>query len=128
MTVPQLDAVPLHARDLLVRDLATVAATTTVAGALSLMRHLDVRHVPVLDATGLVGLLHEPDLLALDPDAPVGPSVHRQVPRARLQDTLEQVAALVAGSPCGAVVVLDDEEHLLGLLTDVDLRRVVSLP
>ncbi|MCU1693415.1 MAG: hypothetical protein JWM64_2506 [Frankiales bacterium] len=128
MSTSDLHGHPLRARDLLSRDLATVPDTATVDSARALMRHLDVRHLPVLGASGLAGLLHEPDLRTADGSAQVAGWVRGGVPEAQLQDGVGRLAALLESSTCGAVVVVDDERRLLGVLTEVDLRRAVVLP
>jgi CBS domain-containing membrane protein len=116
----------LRARDLLVRDLATIPDTASLASAWSLMRHLDVRHLPVLGPGGLVGLLHGPFPASGAEDGCLLDHLTRDVPEAHLSDDLEQVAALLGDSPCDAVVVLDDARHLLGVITSVDLAAAVA--
>ena len=54
----------MHAIDIMVRDVVTVAPETDVAEAIRLMTEHDVSALPVLDATGnLVGMLSEADLI-----------------------------------------------------------------
>ena len=48
----------LRASDLLTGDLATVPDTATASRASAMMRRLGVRHLPVLGASGLIGVLH----------------------------------------------------------------------
>jgi CBS domain-containing protein len=54
------------ARDLMTPDPATVTPQSTVAEAWDLMRELDVRHVPVIQDGGLIGMLSDRDLAYLD--------------------------------------------------------------
>ena len=109
----------LRARDLLTGDLGTVPDTASVSDARAMMRHLEVRHVPVLGASGLVGMLHEAALP--DSDGPVLDHVVRDVPRVRPNDGLVHLAALLTSSACGAVAVVDEAQHLLGVITHQDL-------
>lgn len=115
---------PLRARDLLTGDLATVPDTASLATARALMRNLDVRHLPVLGATGLVGLLHEPDLA--DAEGTVLERVVRDVPRAQLRDGTERLTELLGQSTCAAVVVLDETGRLVGVVTERDLTAAVQ--
>ncbi|MCW2606358.1 MAG: hypothetical protein JWO60_1051 [Frankiales bacterium] len=121
----------LRARDLVSRDLATLSAPATVAEAVALMRHLGVRHLPLFGEHGLLGLVHLDALQAAAGDGTGAdrPVQAQEVPSVRLDDDLLHVAAEVARSACAAVVVLDGQERLLGVITDVDLpARVVRLP
>lgn len=121
-------AAPRRARDLLTRDLATLSDTATLQEAGSLMRHLGVRHLPVFGETGLLGLVHLDDVTAAAFDAS-GPDLRglaEAVPAVRLDDGEQQVLDALSGSRSGAVVVLDREDRLLGVITDADL--VVRLP
>lgn len=114
----------LRAGDLLTGDLATVPTTASVSSARRLMQHLDVRHLPVLGDEGLVGMLYEPTLG--DADGSVLDRVDRDVPRAHLKDGLGDLGELLASSSCAAVVVVDEGQHLLGVITDRDLDEAVS--
>ena len=108
-----------RAGDLLTGDLGTLPDTASVSDAKALMRHLAVRHVPVLGAGGLIGMLYEPALA--DAHGSVLEHVIRDVPRVRLNEDIGRIAALLASSACGAVVVLGDAEHLVGVVTAEDL-------
>ena len=114
----------LRARDVLTGDLATVPDTASMSEARSLMRHLQVHHLPVLGPAGLVGLLHEPALG--DVDGPVLDHVIRDVPQALLKDGSAHLEALLATSACGAVVVVDEARHLVGVITTDDLSGAVA--
>lgn len=111
----------LRASDLLTGDLGTLPDTASVSDAKAMMRHLAVRHVPVLGAGGLVGMLHEPALA--DAHGSVLDHVIRDVPHVHLNEDIGRVAALLGSSACGAVVVLDEAEHLVGVVTAVDLDQ-----
>jgi CBS domain-containing protein len=54
------------ARDLMTPNPVTVTPEATVAEAWDLMRELDIRHVPVVQDGGLVGMLSDRDLAYLD--------------------------------------------------------------
>lgn len=115
--------VTVRARTLLTRDLATLADTATLAEAEALMRHLEVRHLPVLGPEGLLGLVHLDDVSSAGPDASSRTvlAATRPVPVLYPDDDLARVVAVVADSASGAAVVLDRSGRLLGLVTDSDL-------
>ena len=114
----------LRARDLLTGDLATVRDSATASQARAMMRHLEVRHLPVLGAAGLVGMLHEAALK--DQEGSVLDHVVRDVPRVRPNEDLAGLEALLATSSCGAVVVVDEAQHLLGVITQTDLDEAAQ--
>ncbi len=115
------DAAP-RVRDLISRDLATVADTASYADALSLMHHLGVRHLPVLGPAGLVGVLHEPSPVAVLGNGKLLERIVRDVPEVHLSDDLAHVQSLLGASPCGAVVVME-AGRLVGILTSTDLME-----
>ena len=120
---PDADARPTLAGDLLTRDLATLSQSATVSEAAALMRHLDVRHLPVLGTTRLLGLVHLDDVMGATVDE-AGRSVGalaRSVPSVCPDDHERSVAAAVTRSRCGAVVVLDQQGRLCGVIAETDL-------
>lgn len=136
MVYETLDTIDgLEARDVMTRDLATLDPTATVGQALTVMRHCGVRHLPITDAGSFVGLVDDrlvtralltgPDReLALD--QPVDEVMSRYVPQVGPHTNVTRVSQLLRTSRCDAVVVVDDKDHLLGLITLVDVVGAVA--
>ena len=141
MTVPagpatDLELVHLSADDLMTRDVATVSTTTTVGQAIASMRVLGVRHLPVLGDGRFVGIVDDRlvalSLLAgggLDEalEQPVSTAMTHYVPQVAPAATLQRVAHLLTTSSCDAIVVIDAQDHLLGIITMVDVVGAVAL-
>lgn len=124
------------AADLMSADPVTLPPSATVGEAMTLMRHLGVRHVPVVAEGRFVGVLDD-RLVSLS--LLTGPSVSRAlelpvesamthfVPQVGPGERLSRVAHLLRTSRCDAVVVVDAEECLLGLITMVDVVGAVAI-
>ena len=124
------------AADLMTPDVATLGPSATVGEAMRLMRNLGVRHAPVVaegrfagvvdDRLVSVALLTGEDFeRALE--LPVGSAMTHYVPQVGPGDHLRRVAHLLRTSRCDAVVVVDADERLLGLITMVDVVSAVAL-
>lgn len=120
----------LVAEDVMTARLATVDETATVGEALSVMRQWGVRHLPVTEHGCLVGLVDERSVeeaaragseVDLSGDARVDEVMSRYVPQVGPQTPVARVARLLHASRSEAVAVVDEQEHLLGLITLVDI-------
>jgi acetoin utilization protein AcuB len=121
------------------RDVVVVSPTVTVGGAARMMERLSVRHLPVIEAGRLVGILSDRDVLehrsagrtevtcgeAMTP-APVtcssGTSIGR-VAELMLEHKIDSVPVV---SPSGTLVGLVTSSDLLSLLVERD--GVQALP
>ena len=56
----------MKARDVMTSSLITVTPEATLAEVWDLMREADIRHVPVVEAGVLVGMVSDRDLASLD--------------------------------------------------------------
>ncbi len=126
---------PLRARDLMTRDVMTVGPQTPVGEALATMRHLGVRHLPVLDDGRFIGMVDDRLVAAAllageDVDAtlarPVLTAMMAYVPQVEASADLARVAKLLRSSRCDAVVVVDPADRLLGIITTVDVVGAVA--
>ena len=126
----------VRAHDVMTRDVATVLATTTVGEAMTLMRTLGVRHLPVLDDARFVGLVDDRLVafaaarrrrLRRRAGASVSTAMTSDVPQVLPGEPLQRVAHLLRTSRCDAIVVIDAQEHLLGIITMVDVVTAVAL-
>ena len=128
--------VRLRASDVMSSDVATVVTTTTVGEAMTMMRTLGIRHLPVLGAGRFVGIVDD-RLVAFSLltaggleqalRQPVGTAMTHYVPQVGPGEPLQRVAHLLRTSRCDAIVVVDAHERLLGIITMVDVVTAVAL-
>jgi acetoin utilization protein AcuB len=128
--------VRLRASDVMTCDVATVVTTTTVGEAMTLMRTLGIRHLPVLGDGRFVGIVDDRlvtfALLTSDGfggvlEQPVSTAMTHYVPQVAPGEPLQRVAHLLRTSRCDALVVIDAQDHLLGIITMVDVVTAVAL-
>ncbi len=110
----------------------TIGADQPLAYAHTTLRQFGVRHLPVLRAGRLVGMLAERDLALVETFKDVDPS------RIRVEDAmshevygvspeapLDEVAREMAEHKYGSAVVLDHDK-VVGIFTTVDACRALS--
>lgn len=111
----------------------TVDERASLLLAAALMQQSDVRHLPVLhgrhvvgvaDQTGIVDALRSCSFEAFG--QPVSRVMHRDVVRVLPTTALPTVARHLLHSRCGSLVVTDDEGQLLGVVTAVDVLRLLA--
>ncbi len=124
--------------ELMTRDPVTVSPHTSVADAASALVEAGARHLPVVDPDGkLLGILSERDLRAyLQQDVKLWPDASSE----RLETEVEAImtpnpTSLLSGTRVGdafgvfaderfgALPVVDDGEHVVGILSYVDVLR-----
>jgi acetoin utilization protein AcuB len=104
----------------------TIARDRTLAAARELMLAHDVRHLPVLTAGHLVGLLSERDLLLVESLPSVDPGAVR-VEEAMVQDVFKvapddpiaEVVETMIERKVGSAVVMEGD-HVVGVFTTMD--------
>jgi acetoin utilization protein AcuB len=123
-------------------DVATVDETTTIGEALELMEERDVRHLPVLRGTEVVGMLSDRDLrglgLSLVTDvegmerlkarfrAPVSELMSSNVLTVDPETGVGEIVDLMLEEKISAVPVVDDDTNeLKGIVSYVDVMRAV---
>jgi acetoin utilization protein AcuB len=129
---------PLTVGEFMTRPVAVAAPETRLRDAEQLMRSYDIRHLPIVDNTRLVGLLTEGDVReALSLQLPTHQAKERLdwavyrlmneqlqslTPDARLSDAVE----LLIASKAGAVPIVSPESsELVGILSVIDVLRAV---
>jgi CBS domain-containing protein len=133
--IPLLD-VPI--RHVMTSGPATIDPEATLGEAAGRMLEGGFRHLPVLDAGGsILGMLSERDLrarlgveLERFPDAATG-LLDEQVERAMRPDPLtvgddahlREVLEILGNERVGAVLVVDDAERLVGIVSYVDVLQ-----
>ncbi len=139
----------LFVRDLMTEDPVVVQPEVSVGRVLGLMQEAAIRHVPVVDEAGIVGVVNDTDLSFIhgmpgvfdrlsDRDvenlleAPVGVVmksrflVKRDVVVIGADDLLEKAVDAMLAHRVRALPVVDEEQKLVGMLSAVDVLRWVS--
>jgi CBS domain-containing protein len=111
---------------------ATIASDATIADAKTTMREQGVRHLPVVEAGAVVGMLseREVDLIAAIMDRNMDvlgvklAMMHNMlvVPP---EQTLAEVAQTMATTKCGSAVVMDGDT-VMAIFTTVDALAVLA--
>ena len=128
-----------QAVDLMTQPVVTVQATDPVRRAVTLMAARALKRLPVVDADQrLVGLVSRVDVLRVleyhqrgaeseqeppQSGATVAELMYRDVPTVGPAARLEEIIQALEVNHRRRVVVVDDERHVLGLITDGDLLR-----
>lgn len=136
-----------RAADIMTRQVVTVRPETPVLKVAQLMRDQKLKRLPVVDAQGqLVGILSRVDILRAlagrpGPVTDTGeqpaphpgeqPTVVREimlpdVPVVHPDAAIAVVRDRLLDSPLRRVIVIDDQRHVLGMVTDVDLVRCLT--
>lgn len=110
----------------------TIGRGQTLAAAHRMMREHSIRHLPVLDAGKLIGILSLRDLLFIETLKDVDPE-QVQVSEAMSQDvftigprsSVRTVAAEMAEQKYGSAIVMD-KGHVVGIFTTVDALKALS--
>jgi predicted transcriptional regulator len=130
---PTLDR--LTAGDVMTRNPLVVPFDATIDTAMTAMRITGVRHLPVLHMGRLVGLIDDRavafallggTVLRSLLDHPVDALMVHLPAQTDADTPLTQVAQLLRTSRCDAVVVVDREQCLIGLITRSDLVTAVA--
>jgi acetoin utilization protein AcuB len=103
-----------------------------LARAHAFMREHQIRHLPVLDAGELVGILSDRDLHLIETLRDVDPSsvtveeaMSNEVYAVRPDAPLDEVAAAMAEHKYGCAVVIQNH-HVVGIYTTVDACRSLA--
>ncbi|MER3489734.1 MAG: site-2 protease family protein, partial [Meiothermus sp.] len=116
----------LWVRDLMTREVSTVAPSLSVAELLEKM--MLERHVgyPVVGEGRLLGLISLEDLHSASPQTRVQ---ERMRPPLQVNENTEALTALqrMAEQGFSRLLVTDDQGHLIGILSKTDLLRALQL-
>jgi CBS domain-containing protein len=129
-------------REAMTPEPATIGDTETVATATHRMAEKRIKRLPVRDGAGhLVGILSRSDVLRAvgetfphdaDEDAgqpgaqTVGEVMRRDAPTVRVDADLGGLLDAVVSTRLNRAVVLDPQDHVLGVVTDADVIRSVD--
>jgi acetoin utilization protein AcuB len=128
MTNPSIDHFMTH-------EPITIECGQPISVARWLMETHHIRHLPVVHSGKLVGIVSQRDLFRidcvvdLDPTrVPVREAMTKPAYSVSRDAPLREVAEQMASRHCGSVIVVDDEQRVVGLLTaGAGLRALSSL-
>ncbi len=110
----------------------TLGKEQTVSKAMQMMKEHGFRHLPVLDAGKLIGIVSDRDLKlyqslrGADPENdPIEQVLDRDVFTVRADSPLDNVASEMAEKKFGSAVVLDHDK-VVGIFTTVDALRALA--
>ncbi|HTV17327.1 MAG TPA: CBS domain-containing protein [Polyangiaceae bacterium] len=105
-------------------DPITIERGQPISAARRLMEAHHIRHLPVVHGGKLVGIVSQRDLQRVDHLAdldptrvPVGEAMTKPVYSVRPEASLHEAAEQMGSRHCGCVVVVDDDQRVVGLLT-----------
>jgi len=127
--------------DIMTRDLFPLRSNQTLNVVRLLMRTVHVRHVPILDdEEQFVGLLSHRDLLAysiskladidpltqseLDRHIPIKDVMRTEIATTTAATNLKEALTDMLENKFGCMPVIDDQGHLIGIITDEDIIRL----
>ena len=131
------------ARDLMTPDPLTVTPQASIAEVWDLMREVDVRHVPVVQAGALVGMLSDRDLARLDMarmlamegaaalrqelTTPIVNVMSSDVIAVEPETELSEVVELLLEHKVGALPVIQpDTREVVGIVSYIDVLRALQ--
>jgi Mg2+ transporter MgtE len=98
----------------------------TAQDAISLLRHIaheaeTIFYVYVTDPENhLIGVFSLGDLVMADPDTPVQEFMHKRIVSVNLAESQDDVAQAIAKYDLLAIPVVDDHDHMMGIVTSDD--------
>ena len=129
----------MRARDLMTTSPVCVTPRTRLGETIEIMYANDVRHIPVVDDSRLVGIISDRDLRALwDPVVSVqvgdGRAFDRRVSEymstdpvtVMEEDEATEVIELLVEHRVGAIPVVDAEGILVGIVSYIDVLKALG--
>lgn len=130
---------PKFARDLMTRQLLTIGPADSIESLEQHMEAFRFRHLPVVDGNKLVGLITHSDLLHASSSflstsakqenviihrLPASRIMQRDLITVRPNEPLADVANLMWETRVGCVLVVDEKDILVGIITEGDFVRL----
>lgn len=126
-------------KDWMATAILTVDANTSVMRAMRTMKDNNIRRLPVLSHGKLTGVITDRDLKEASPSTTAQMDIHEMnyllsemkvkdvmTPRCiylQENDTLEKAALIMLKEKISGIMILDEEENLVGLLSETDILR-----
>lgn len=127
--------------DVMTRDVTTVFEENNLQDVLAILGPYHFRHLPVVDGKRVVGIVSQRDLLKVTSQGMdktlaaqaretrlldqtfVRDVMNTNVLTTRAETSLADAARSMLDNKVGALVVVDEREELLGIVTETDLLR-----
>lgn len=117
----------MKAKDIMTKDVAFISPSTTVSEAAQLMQKYNVGSIPVMDATGVVGILTDRDIvvrnIAPEKDSqntPVSDIMTSQVTTITPDTEISEVSSIMSGKQIRRIPVVENNK-LVGILALGDI-------
>jgi IMP dehydrogenase len=114
-----------------VKDPITISANASIRDLVALMREYDISGMPVLDSTGLVGIVTSRDVrfeANLDAKVSTIMTAKDRLVTVREDFKLDDVKELLHRHRIEKILVVDDDFTLCGLITLKDIRKSEDFP
>ncbi|MFC1959715.1 CBS domain-containing protein [Chloroflexota bacterium] len=131
----------LLVKDWMTTDTTTVTVDTFLLDAADLMREKNIRRLPIVKDNKLVGILSHTDVMAAKPSDATSldiweinyllsrmavEKIMTPNPLAITPDsTIKEAAQLMYDHKVGGLPVIDEEKHVVGIITESDIFRVL---
>ena len=120
-------------KDVMTTSVVYLPSETTIAEVARTMREQDIGDVVVADGPSLAGMVTDRDLVVRavaegrDPDATtVGEVMTRDLVTVRPEDTIQQAALLMRDRAVRRLLVCDDDQGLVGVVSIGDLAERID--
>jgi CBS domain-containing protein len=120
----------LKVADIMTKRIITAAKSEMVNHAERRMLESDIRHLPVVDGEGhLIGILSDRDVLrafemSRDKAVPISDVMTEDVLTVRPETRACEATQLMLDRRIGALPVVDQEMHVVGVVTETDFLRL----
>ena len=114
-------------KDWMSKTVITITPTTSLQEAHQLMQENSIRRLPVVKKGKLVGLVSLGDVREASHEAnkKAQAIMSRNVVAVSAEDTLKTAAMLMYTNKIGALPVIDERDHLVGIITESDIFKVL---
>jgi acetoin utilization protein AcuB len=116
----------MRLRDIMSEAVETVRPDASVEDARELMRRQDVRHLVVVEADTIVGVVSEHDMRMAAGDTALRAVMSSPAVTATPETTVRQAANLLRGNHISCLPILDARQGLIGILTISDLLDLMG--
>ena len=126
----------MKVKNKMTRHIITVSPEDTLKEALDIMNDQEIRHLPVVNGTELVGILPERDVLAQAkfndqgtlevPDTAIGDVMTTSVETCGPDSKIADAATIMVEHKIDCLPVTDSKDNLVGLITSTDLLDILS--